>query len=131
MANVSYSFKFGNYIIPNSYIAEDGYDCTPNQRQDVNPWTDANGVTHREVVPHTKSDVTLTFRQLTWNQFTALIKGITDNYASSERDATCTYLDMESMTLKTGHFYLDPSMKFKVKRLNQKVNSFSLKFTEY
>lgn len=131
MANVAYSFKFGNFIIPDEYIAEDGYDCTPNQRQDIEPWTDASGVTHRNVVPHTKSDVTITFRDLRWNQFTTLINGITANYASNERDANCQYLDMETMTLKTGHFYLDPSAKFKVKRLNQKVNSFTLRFTEY
>lgn len=130
--SVPYCFKFGDYQIPNEYIEEGGYECTPNQRQDVEPWTDANGLTHRNVVPHTKSDVTITFRQLTWEQFTSLISGIVTNYANvGDRDAICSYWDMENMAIKSGHFYLDPSSKFKVKRLNSKINSFSLHFTEY
>lgn len=129
---VPYNFKFGEYQIPDEYITEGGYDCTPNQRQDLDPWTDANGVTHRNVVEHFKSDVTITFRALRWEQFTDLIQGISSNYINQgERDAICTYLDMETMEMRSGHFYLDPSMKFKVKRLNDKVDSFSLRFTEY
>lgn len=132
MANVQYVFKFGDYIIPGEYIAEDGYDCTPNQRQDLEPYTDGNGITHRNAVEHTKSDVTLTFRELTWAQFTDLITGITSNYINpKERDAICNYLDMESVSISTGHMYLDPSCKFKLKRLNEKVNAFTLRFTEY
>lgn len=127
-----YVFKFGSYVIPNEYIAEGGYDCTPNQRQDLDPFTDQFGVTHRNALQHTKSDVTITFRPLNWNQFTSLISNITSNYVIiNERDAQCEYLDMETMTLKNGHMYLDPSCKFKVKRLNEKVDSFSLRFTEY
>ena len=127
-----YVFKFGSYVIPNEYIAEGGYDCTPNQRQDLDPFTDQFGVTHRNALQHTKSDVTITFRPLNWNQFTSLISNITSNYVIiNERDAQCEYLDMETMTLKNGHMYLDPSCKFKVKRLNEKVDGFSLRFTEY
>ena len=128
----TYVFKFGDYIIPNEYIAEDGYDCTPNQRQDLDPFTDQFGVTHRNALQHTKTDVTITFRQLTWAQFQNLISNIVANYSIiNERDAQCTYLDMETMTMKQGHMYLDPSCKFKVKILNEKINSFSLRFTEY
>lgn len=128
----NYCFQFGSYTIPDTYIAEDGYDCTPNQRQDMEPYTDGNGVTHRNAVAHTKSDVTITFRALKWDEFTTLITSIVANYINSkERDANCTYLDMETMTMKTGHFYLDPSCKFKVKTLNEKVAAFSLRFTEY
>ena len=129
---MEYLFKFGSYTIPNEYITEGGYDCTPNQRQDYSPWTDADGVTHRNPVIHTKSDVTITFRELKWQEFTSLITGITANYLTAiERDAICSYLDMENMTISSGHFYLDPSCKFKVRRLNDKIDSFSLRFTEY
>lgn len=132
MAIVQYAFQFGSYTIPNSYIAEDGYDCTPNQRQDIDPYTDGNGITHRNALDHTKSDVIITFRALSWNKFTSLVQGISSNYINpKERDALCTYLDMETMTMKTGHMYLDPSCKFKVKTLNKRVNSFTLRFTEY
>ena len=127
-----YVFKFGNYTIPNEYIAEGGYDCTPNQRQDLDPFTDQFGVTHRNALQHTKTDVTITFRQLTWTQFQNLISNIVANYSIiNERDAQCTYLDMETLTMKQGHMYLDPSCKFKVKKLNDKIDAFSLRFTEY
>ncbi len=130
--NATYVFKFGNYTIPNEYIALDGYDCTPNQRQDVDPFTDQFGVTHRNALQHTKSEVTITFRQLSWAEYESLINGIVGAYITvNERDANCIYLDMETMTMKQGHFYLDPSCKFKVKLLNKAVNGFSLKFTEY
>lgn len=127
-----YSFKFGNFIIPNEYIAEGGYDCTPNQRQDLDPFTDQFGVTHRNALQHTKSDVTITFRQLKWSEYQNLINNIVANYSIiNERDAICEYLDMETMSMKTGHMYLDPSCKFKVKRLNDVIDAFSLRFTEY
>ena len=129
---MNYCFKFGNYEIPSEYIAEGGYDCAPHQRQDIEPWTDADGVTHRNVVPHSKTEVTLTFRALKWAQFASLISGIVSNYISvGDRDAICTYLDLENLTMATGHMYLDPSMKFKIRRLGENVDSFSLKFTEY
>lgn len=129
---ISYCFKFGNYEIPNSYIAENGYECAPHQRQDVEPFTDAKGVTHRNVVEHTKSDINITFRQLKWAEFTALIEGLTSNYINDgERDAICSYLDLENMQIDSGHFYLDPSAKFKVKRLNDKMDAFTLHFVEY
>lgn len=128
---VNYVFQFGAYVIPNEYIAEGGYEVAPNQRQDLDPYTDANGVTHRNTLEHTKSDITIAIRSLGWEQFTSLINGLVTNYLSNERDAICSYLDMETMTMGSGHFYLDPSCKFKVVRINDKVDAFTLRFTEY
>ena len=68
-----YVFKFGTYIIPTSYIAEGGYDCKPNQRQDLDPFTDQFGVTHRNALQHTKTDISLTIRSLSWTDFSTLI----------------------------------------------------------
>ena len=127
----SYLFQFGTYQIPNEYIAEGGYEIAPNQRQDLDPYTDANGITHRNTLEHTKTDITIAIRNLKWEQFTSLISGLVTNYISNERDAICSYFDMETMTVKSGHFYLDPSCKFKVRRLNDKVDGFTLRFTEY
>lgn len=127
-----YCFMFGNYTIPDSYLTEDGYDCAPNQRQDLDSYTDADGVTHRNVVPHTKSDIVLSFRQLRWSEFNSLLSGMVSNYISSrDRDANCSYWDPESNTIKTGHFYLDPSCRFKIKKLNAVMSPFTLHFVEY
>ena len=130
--DATYLFKFGTYVIPNQYIADEGYECTPNQRQDLDPFTDQYGVTHRNALQHTKTDITLSFRDLKWEEFQTLITNIVSNYVTiNERDAQCEYLDMETFTMKEGHFYLDPSCKFKLKRINGKVSAFSLRFTEY
>lgn len=130
--NATYLFKFGDYIIPNEMIVEDGYECKPNQRQDLDPFTDQFGVTHRNTLQHTKTDITITFRALSWDNFQTLVSNIVANYAKiTERDAICTYLDLETFTMKEGHFYLDPSCKFQIHKLNDKVPPFSLRFTEY
>ena len=41
--SVPYCLKFGNFIFPDKYINEGGYDCTPNQRQEVDPYTAQKG----------------------------------------------------------------------------------------
>ena len=130
--NATYLFKFGTYIIPNEWIAEGGYDCTPNQRQDLDPFTDQFGVTHRNALQHTKSDITLHFRDMKWADYQTLISNIVANYVKiGERDAQCEYLDLETLTMATGHFYLDPSFKVSIKTLNSKIPSFTMRFTEY
>ena len=48
----SYLFKFGNYTFPDTYIAEGGYEIKPNQRQDLDSYTDQTGLTHRNAIPH-------------------------------------------------------------------------------
>lgn len=130
--NATYLFKFGTYVIPSEFIAEDGYDIKPNQRQDLDPFTDQFGVTHRNALQHTKTDITLNIRSLSWEDFQTLVSNIVGNYSIiNERDAQCEYLDLETFTMKTGHFYLDPSCQFKIKKLNERVNEFTLRFTEY
>ena len=128
----TYLFKFGNYIIPNTLIIEGGYECKPNQRQDLDPFTDQFGVTHRNALQHTKTDITLKFRPLKWAQYEELMSNIVANYVTiNERDAMCTYYDTETFMMKEGHMYLDPSYQTTIKQLNTKVPEFSLRFTEY
>ena len=130
--NATYLFKFGTYIIPEEYIAEGGYDIKPNQRQDLDPFTDQFGVTHRNALQHTKTDIELTIRPLKWTDFQTLVSNLVSNYSIiNERDAQCEYLDLETFTMKTGHFYLDPSCQFKIKKLNDRMDAFTLRFTEY
>ena len=55
MAYSGYLFKFGNYTFPNKYILWDTFETNPNQRQDLDSYTDANGLTHRNAISHTKT----------------------------------------------------------------------------
>ena len=136
-------FQFGSYEIPSTLIAEGGYDILPNQRQDLDPYTDQFGVTQRNALAHTKTQITITTRAgLTWNEVLGLFHGITSNYANErERSANCTYIDTEHPTSdgnggyyfpeKTGKFYLDPSFSTKIRTYKKKFESLSLIFIEF
>ena len=113
-------------------ISENGYAIAPNQRQDLDPYTDAYGVTQRNALAHTKSSVEITVNDVTWDEMQSIMSGLTSNYINyAERDANCEYFDTESFTYKTGHFYLDPSVKFSIKRFKKKYSSMTFIFTEY
>ena len=116
-----------------SYIAEGGYDIKPNQRQDLDPYTDQTGLTHRNALKHTKTEVSITLRKnLTWSQFESVMNGIVSNYRKyAERDANCEYFDPESRTVKTGHMYLESSQAFKIKTVNKRYEETTLVFVEY
>lgn len=133
MAGPSYLFKFGNFIFPDTFINENGYDIKPNQRQDLDPYTDQTGLTHRNSVAHTKTEITITTRKnLRWEEVQTIMQGLTSNYRNSkERDANCTYFDTESFTMKTGHFYLDPSLSTKIRLVGERFDQLSFKFIEY
>lgn len=120
-------FEFGGYEIPSTLIAEGGYEILPNQRQDLDPYTDQFGVTQRNALAHTKTQVTITTRKgLTWNEVLGLFNGLSSHYANErERSAMCTYIDTEHpqddgngnyyFPEKTGKFYLDPSFATKIR----------------
>ena len=121
-------FEFGGYEIPSTLIAEGGYEILPNQRQDLDPYTDQFGVTQRNALAHTKTQVTITTRAgLTWNEVLGLYHGISSNYVNSrERSANCKYIDTEFPVYdetsdsyyfpqKSGKFYLDPSFSSKIR----------------
>lgn len=133
MAAGNYLFRFGNYVFPMTCIAEDGYDCKPNQRQDLDPYTDQTGLTHRNTVPHTKSEVTITTRSnLTWDEMTAILAGLRNNYSSyKQRDAQCLYYDIENDTMKTGHFYLQSSQDFGIRQFKKRFKAATFVFVEY
>lgn len=110
-----YLFKFGNYIFPMQYIKEEGYKGKFNQRQDLDPWTDQTGLTHRNPVPHTKTEITITTRaNLKPWEINALLYGIRSNYQSwGHRDAICSYYDQEACDWSDGHhMYLESSQEY-------------------
>lgn len=128
----NYLFKFGNFIFPMEYIAENGWNVAPNQRQDLDPFTDADGLTHRNPVSHTKSNITINTLDIEWDVMESIMQQMEENYISFlERDAMCEYYDTETRTYKTGHFYLDPSVTFSVKEFGKKYAEMTWTFIEY
>lgn len=117
MAYESYLFRFGDYIFPNKYIKFDSYDIAPDQRQDKNSFTNGKGVTIRNALKHTKTNITFTTNQMPEAAMDAILAALEANYINEdETDANCTYFNPRKRKYSTGHFYLDPSVKFRVKK---------------
>ena len=109
-------FKFGTFEFPEKYIKLDSIDIAPNQRQDLDSYTDGYGVTQRNALSHTKTQIQFTTLEMSGSEMRSIIDSIVANYKNyNERDAQCSYYDAESDTIKTGHFYLDPSLSFRIK----------------
>lgn len=113
-----YFFQFGDYVFPNRYIKVDTYDISPNQRQDLDSYTDANGLTHRNALEHTKTQIQFTVTKRPESVHNSIMTSMRGNYINfKERDANCVYYDPETCQYKTGHFYLDPSVQFRLERI--------------
>ena len=127
-----YLFKFGDFVFPMKHIAENGWNIAPNQRQDLDSFTDANGLTHRNAVEHTKTNISIKTLDIDWDEMDSIMENIQSNYINYlERDAMCEYYDSETRTYKTGHFYLDPSVTFPVKTFGVKYGEMTWTFIEY
>lgn len=120
MAYRGYLFQFGSYMFPNKYIKFDTYDIAPDQRQDLDSFTDANGLTHRNALEHTKTNITFTTLRMPGNVMAEILSNLQKNYINqNETDASCTYFNPRTGDYKTGHFYLDPSVQFRIKKVDE------------
>lgn len=104
-------FKFGNLVF-DKYIKYDGFDQTPNARQDLDSYRDADGVLQRNALKHTASTIEFDTHAMWLDEYKKMISAMTENYINyNERDAMCEYYDFENLQMKTGHFYLDSNWK--------------------
>lgn len=103
-------FKFGNFSFPDKYIARGAVNIKPNQRQDLDSYTDGYGVTQRSALSHTKTEISFSTIPMSGKEMREIMQGMVSNYIDyNERDSMCEYYDDENGVIKTGHFYLDPS----------------------
>lgn len=122
-------FTFGNFAFPDNLIKWNTPKPKPNQRQDLDSYTDGYGVTQRNALAHTKTEISFTTLPMSGENFRYIMDNITSNYINyNERDANCTYYDDESGSFKTGHFYLDPSIEFPRKQVDK--NGIPTKYDE-
>ncbi len=76
MAYAGYLLKIGNFTIPTSIIKADSYYAYVNM-QDYEPWTDAKGYLHRDVVDLKALKVEFeTKAMLTNTEFASLMSSI-------------------------------------------------------
>lgn len=121
-------FQAGKYI--------QTYKVTPNQRSDLDDYTDANGLLHINVLSHTSTKIELNTKPMwtsDWEEMMALFKA---NYSNElERRIELEYYDQESGEYKVGDFYVPdftPEILL-VKRENNKylVNACRFAFIEF
>ena len=113
MTQRNYLLKVGNYIIPNEFIKIESYQSSPDQRQDLDSYRDADGILHRTVLSHTATKIEFETPYLYVRQMQALIQGIKNNFTDSlARKCQLTYYDEETDDYKTGTFYLPGTMTY-------------------
>ncbi len=112
--------KFGTREFPLEHIAEEGYDCTPNQRQESNAWQDTAGNLHRDTASHyrTKIEIT-TMDELTLEELQEIQSVMNSSILDKrERKGKVTYWNNEENAYKEGIFYI-PDIQFKIKRVDK------------
>lgn len=128
--------KFGDFDLT-PYILQEGYDPTPNRRTDIDSYQDAvNGELHRKTLKHTRTSLSMEIGSMYENTHRFFMDRLVQNYICyEERDATVTYYDTESGSMKTGHMYIDSNQKFGkvINEINgQKyMSGFTLEMVEY
>ena len=114
MAYSGYLLKFDktNFIFPKKHIEWDSYKSKPGQRQSLDAYTDLDGVTHDNALPHTKTEISFDTLPMSEKEWENLMKNVRTNYLVPEaRDLNITYFDFEQCIYRSGHFYLDKSFQ--------------------
>lgn len=115
MAYQGYLIKVGNTVFPMKYIRAETYKCTPNQRIDQDSDSDATGMLHRNVLPHTRSKIEFETPQMLRGADVLAISTLLGLAGSAKRDVTITYWDHESQDYKTGKCYV-PDISYQLMR---------------
>lgn len=88
------------------------FKSTPNQRTDMDDYTDADGLFHRNELKHTPTKTEWTtpeMRIADWEELMALLKAnytITETESGKKRDVDITYYNFEDCDYVHGHFYI-------------------------
>ena len=110
--NGSWYIKVGNYPIPLQYMFKSSYKVSSHV-QDLDSYRDADGVLHRNVLPHVAHKLEFETPMLYNRDFRTLINNIQQNMTNLlARDVTLTYYDEESDSYKTGSFYMPGTMEY-------------------
>lgn len=105
-------FTFGSADFSNKIRAE-SFKITPNARQDLDSYRDADGVLRRTALEHTATVIEFDVKMMKESEMRSLMNAIKSSYINySERDAQCSYFDPETGSMKTGHFYIDSNLSF-------------------
>ncbi len=130
--------KFGNVILPNTFLLADGWESTPNQRTEISAYRDANVLLHRDTSPNFKTKITITLREMNLAEMSALREVIKQaTVDEQERKISLTYWNDETLeyTEATTKVYM-PDVTYKIHRIDEakkdiEYNSFTMSFIQY
>lgn len=131
--------KFGDVILPNSFILADGWEATPNQRVEIDAYRDANVMLHRETSENFKTSLALTIRPLNLEEMAAFknVIGLAtlDIVNKIQRRVTVTYWNDEEMDYKTATMYM-PDVTYTIHTVDEverdiEYNGFTIELIEY
>ena len=131
--------KFGNVVLPNSFLLADGWESTPNRRVEIDAYRDANVLLHRETSANFKTTIKLNIRETTLTEREALSNVIGLAALPSEdrkqRRVRITYWNDETLDYATGNFYISDTTytihKTDDVQKDLEYNSFTISLTEY
>lgn len=131
--------KFGDVVLPNSFILADGWESTPNQRVEIDAYRDANVLLHRETSENFKTSLTLNIRAMDLAEMTAFknVIGLATLEITSKRQRRLmvTYWNDEELDYKTAVMYM-PDVTYSIHTVDEaakniEYNSFSIELIEY
>lgn len=131
--------KFGDVVLPNSFILADGWESTPNQRVEIDAYRDANVLLHRETSENFKTSITLNIRAMNLEEMTAFkaVIGLAtlDINNKKQRRLMVTYWNDEELDYKTATMYM-PDVTYTIHTVNEvdrdiEYNGFTIELIEY
>lgn len=131
--------KFGDVILPNSFILADGWESTPNQRVEIDAYRDANVLLHRETSENFKTSLRLNIRAMNLEEMTAFkaVIGLAtlDINNKKQRRLMITYWNDEELDYKTATMYM-PDVTYTIHTVDEEnrdieYNAFTIELIEY
>ena len=133
-----YLIKIGEYEFPMEYLAEETYNVSPHQRQELEAERDNLGELYRVVAENRPTSVEFsTISGLTNKEVRAIFERIHYNYVTEEeRKVPVTYYDPETDEYCGPEMMYIPNPKFPIDHVNIKektvtYNSISLQLVGY
>lgn len=135
MAFQGYYIKIGTWKIPLSYMMADTVENAPYKVMDLDPYYDANGLLHRNVVEHTSAVLKFSTPPMTMTEKESFMSKLRAQFTNKKkRDCTLEYYNDETGEYDTGNFYMVEPV-FKPMQKNPKgeilYDSIAIEFIKY
>lgn len=108
--------KINGIVFPNRLIAFESYKITPNQIMDLDPYRDADGVLHRNALPHTATSIEFSTTYLRSGDVEQL-----NEFLPHDNRVKCLveYWNPNSSSYQSGEFYI-ADVPYEIVNVNEK-----------